>query len=69
MDLGLPKRNGLEVIHALRGEGIQSKMILMTGWDAEMARNDSRIGLCDTVLQKPFKLRELREILTSVMGA
>ena len=69
MDLGLPKRNGLEVIHALRGEGIQSKMILMTGWDAEMARNDSRIGLCDTVLQKPFKLRELREILTSVMDA
>ncbi len=69
MDLGLPRRNGLEVIRALRGEGVQSKMVLMTGWDSETARADSRAALCDTVLQKPFKMMELRQVLTSFFGA
>ena len=68
MDLGLPKRNGLEVIRALRGEGIQSKMVLMTGWDSETTRADSRADLCDTVLQKPFKMVELRQVLTTLFA-
>jgi signal transduction histidine kinase len=69
MDLGLPKRNGLEVIRALRGEGVHSKMVLMTGWDGEMARADARAKMCDTVLQKPFKLRDLKQVLTSLFAA
>jgi signal transduction histidine kinase len=68
MDLGLPRRNGLEVIRALRGEGVQSKMVLMTGWDSETTRADSRADLCDTVLQKPFKIVELRQVLTSLFA-
>lgn len=68
MDLGLPKRNGLEVIRALRGEGIRSKMVLMTGWDSEVARADTRAGYCDTVLQKPFGMVELKKVLTSLFG-
>jgi len=69
MDLGLPRRNGLEVIRALRGEGVQSKMVLMTGWDGETARADVRAKMCDTILQKPFKLRDLKEVLTSLFVA
>jgi signal transduction histidine kinase len=69
MDLGLPKRNGLEVIRALRGEGVQSKMVLVTGWDGEMARSDPRATMCDTILQKPFKLRDLKQVLTSLFSA
>ncbi len=42
MDLGMPRRNGLEVVRALRGEGVRSKMVLMTGWDSETARADAR---------------------------
>ncbi len=68
MDLGLPRRNGLEVIRALRGEGVRSKMVLMTGWDSETARADARADLCDTVLQKPFKIPELRQVLTSLFA-
>jgi signal transduction histidine kinase len=69
MDLGLPRRNGLEAIRALRGEGVRSKMVLMTGWDSEVARADSRAALCDTVLQKPFKIPELRQVLTSLFAS
>jgi signal transduction histidine kinase len=68
MDLGIPRRNGLEVIRALRGEGVRSKMVLMTGWDSETARADSRADLCDTVIQKPFKIPELRQVLTSLFA-
>ena len=68
MDLGIPRRNGLEVIRALRGEGVRSKMVLMTGWDSESVRNDARADLCDTVLQKPFKIPELRQVLTSLFA-
>ena len=65
---GCRERNGLEVIRALRGEGVRSKMVLMTGWDSETARADARADLCDTVLQKPFKMRELRQVLTSLFA-
>ena len=68
MDLGMPRRNGLEVIRALRGEGVRSKMVLMTGWDSETTRADARADLCDTVLQKPFKIPELRQVLTSLFA-
>ena len=59
MDLGLPKRNGLEVVRAMRGEGIDSKIVLMTGWDGETVGADPRVSFCDTVLQKPFRRRQL----------
>jgi signal transduction histidine kinase len=68
MDLGLPKRSGLEVIRALRGEGVESKMVLMTGWDGETARADSRAELCDVILQKPFKMQDLKQVLTSLFS-
>ena len=68
MDLGLPKRSGLEVIRALRGEGVESKMVLMTGWDGDTARADSRADLCDGILQKPFRMRELKQVLTALFS-
>jgi signal transduction histidine kinase/CheY-like chemotaxis protein len=66
MDLGLPKRNGLEVIRAMRGEGISSKIVLMTGWDSEAVSGDPRVSFCDTLLQKPFRRRELDGVLSSL---
>jgi CheY-like chemotaxis protein len=66
MDLGLPRRNGLEVVRAMRGEGISSKIVLMTGWDGEAVGADPRITFCDTVLQKPFRRRELEGVLSTL---
>ncbi len=64
MDLGLPRRNGLEVVRAMRGEGISSKIILMTGWDGEAVGADPRVTFCDKVLQKPFRRRDLEGVLS-----
>lgn len=66
MDLGLPRRNGLEVIRAMRGEGISSKIVLMTGWDGEAVSADPRVSFCDTLIQKPFRRRELDGVLSSL---
>jgi signal transduction histidine kinase len=66
MDLGLPRRNGLEVVRAMRGEGISSKIVLMTGWDGEAVGADPRVTFCDTVLQKPFRRRELEGVLSTL---
>jgi signal transduction histidine kinase len=66
MDLGLPRRNGLEVVRAMRGEGISSKIVLMTGWDGEAVGADPRVSFCDTVLQKPFRRRELEGVLSTL---
>jgi len=66
MDLGLPRRNGLEVVRAMRGEGIASKIVLMTGWDGDAVSADPRVTFCDTLLQKPFRRRELEGVLSSL---
>jgi len=66
MDLGLPRRNGLEVVRAMRGEGISSKIVLMTGWDGEAVGADPRVTFCDTVLQKPFRRRDLEGVLSTL---
>jgi signal transduction histidine kinase len=66
MDLGLPRRNGLEVIRAMRGEGIASKIVLMTGWDGDAVSADPRVSFCDTLLQKPFRRQELDGVLSSL---
>ena len=68
MDLGLPRRNGLEILRALRGEGVTSKMVLMTGWDSDAVQVDPRSVFCDSILQKPFRRRDLDQVLTTLFG-
>jgi signal transduction histidine kinase/ActR/RegA family two-component response regulator len=68
VDLGLPKRNGLEVVRCLRGEGLSSKMVLMTGWDSESLHGDARSSFCDSILQKPFRRRDLDRMLSTLFG-
>jgi signal transduction histidine kinase/CheY-like chemotaxis protein len=60
IDLGLPGKNGLEVVGALRRAGVMNKFILMTGWDTDTLAAASRLALCDRFLQKPFGGDDLR---------
>jgi signal transduction histidine kinase/CheY-like chemotaxis protein len=63
IDLGLPGKNGLEVVGALRRAGVVSKFILMTGWDTDTLAAASRLSLCDRFLQKPFGGDDLRRVV------
>jgi CheY-like chemotaxis protein len=59
MDHGLPRKSGLHLLHALRGQGVASKLVLMTGWDSDELRADCRASHCDRILQKPFLPAEI----------
>jgi len=38
----------------------------MTGWDGEAVGADPRVSFCDTVLQKPFRRRDLEGVLSTL---
>lgn len=53
-DVGMPKRNGLELTQLLRSSGYRGKLVLMTGWDTHRVEIDQRSKACDLLLKKPF---------------
>jgi signal transduction histidine kinase len=62
-DIGMPKRNGLDVCQALQETGFQGKIALMTGWEIQHIRSDPRAVGCARILSKPFFGEDLiREI-------
>jgi DNA-binding response OmpR family regulator len=66
LDVMLPKRNGLEVLHVLRAEGRTMPIIILSAKSAEM---DKVAGLelgAEDYVAKPFSLAEL---LARVRGA
>jgi len=59
LDLGLPGQNGLELLKALRGQGFQAPVIILT---ARSGIDDKVAGFelgADDYLTKPFRFEEL----------
>jgi two-component system response regulator QseB len=59
LDIGLPKRSGLEVLRAVRAKNIQTPVVLLTARDGV---EDQIIGLdagADDYIAKPFDLDAL----------
>jgi DNA-binding response OmpR family regulator len=59
MDLGLPGRDGLEIISALRRNTVQTPIIVLTARDAVDARVAGLDAGADDYLVKPFAFEEL----------
>jgi CheY-like chemotaxis protein len=66
-DVGMPKRNGLDVCTLMRESGYRGKIVLMTGWDAGRVQVDRRAQSCDQVLKKPFLGSELVQMIDSIL--
>ena len=59
LDLGLPGGDGLEILEILRGQGVQTPIIILTARDD---LNDKLAGLgggADDYMTKPFRFEEL----------
>jgi hypothetical protein len=67
-DVGMPKRNGLDVCSTLRSSGYRGKLVLMTGWDGERVKADLRATSCDTLLRKPFVGADLLRTIDSLLA-
>ncbi|HWM86855.1 MAG TPA: response regulator [Kofleriaceae bacterium] len=68
-DVGMPRRSGLDICHALRTSGFDGKIILMTGWDGDKIQADERAGQCDWLLRKPFLGSDLLQVVEDMLAA
>lgn len=59
LDLGLPGKNGLEVLEAWRGQGIDFPVIILTARDDVMDKVAGLKGGADDYMTKPFSFAEL----------
>ncbi len=69
LDLGLPRRSGLEVLRRARQEGNRTPMLVLTARDG---LDDRVSGLdlgADDYLVKPFELRELLARMRAIIRA
>lgn len=66
-DLGMPYIDGREVARVVKASRPETGVILLTGWGAQIGRNDKLPPHVDHVLAKPPKLNQLRDALRRVM--
>ena len=59
LDLGLPRRDGMEVLRALRARGDATPVIVLSARDGVAQRVDGLDAGADDYLVKPFELDEL----------
>ncbi|GAB3470861.1 response regulator [Massilia terrae] len=59
LDLGLPKRGGLEVLQRYRNEGGGARVLIITARDSTAERVEGLDSGADDYLVKPFELDEL----------
>jgi len=67
LDLGLPQRDGIEVLQALRGRGDGTPVIVLTARDALASRVRGLDEGADDYLVKPFELDELLARIRAVL--
>ena len=68
-DLGMPQVDGRRVAEAVKAASPATPVFLVTGWGQRMAGWGDTLSHVDRVLNKPPKLRELREAVASVPPA
>jgi DNA-binding response OmpR family regulator len=67
LDLGLPRRDGIDLLKALRGRGDRTPVIVLSARDALASRVGALDAGADDYLLKPFELDELLARLRAVM--
>ena len=66
LDLGLPQRDGVEILRALRSRRDQTPVIVLTARDALQDRVNVLDAGADDYLVKPFELEELAARIRAV---
>lgn len=67
LDLGLPKRNGLEVLNNWRDAGNKLPVIVLTARDTWQERVDGLKAGADDYVGKPFHIEELLARITALL--
>ena len=67
-DVNMPRMSGPELLGELRSRGVQTPMLLASGWPEHHADQMPRDAGVVAFLQKPFELRTLRTELLKLVG-
>ena len=67
LDLGLPRKSGLEVLHSWRGQKLETPVLILTARDSWQERVDGLRAGADDYLGKPFKIEELLARLEAIL--
>ncbi len=67
-DLGMPYVDGRQVASAIKGASPSTPVIMLTGWGQRLVAEGDIPPHVDRVLNKPAKLRELREALAQCVS-
>lgn len=67
-DLGMPYVDGRQVLRAVKATSPSTPVILLTGWGQRLVAEGDVPAHVDLVLNKPPKLRDLREALARCCG-
>jgi CheY-like chemotaxis protein len=62
-DLGMPHVDGRQVAAAVKGASPSTPVVLLTGWGQRLVAEGDIPPHVDHVLNKPAKMRELRDVL------
>jgi DNA-binding response OmpR family regulator len=68
LDLGLPKRTGVEVFKTIRAEKPDIKIIAMSGWGQRDTVNELYNEGIDHFIQKPYKPAEILETVRKLFS-
>jgi signal transduction histidine kinase/CheY-like chemotaxis protein len=63
-DLAMPEMDGWETARAIRKQGRETTIVLVTGYGAGTAPPTGETGLIDAVLGKPFDFDQVGEVIT-----
>lgn len=66
-DIYMPEMNGLELLRKLREDGNDIPVILITGFDADEAKQVAEEFNASALLLKPFRLIQLKELLDKIL--
>ncbi len=67
-DLGMPETNGWEVAAKIKAVSPETAVVFLTGWAAEIASERlPELGI-DGIIQKPCRLKNLRETIHQVLS-
>ena len=67
LDLGLPRKPGLDVLLSWRGQKLETPVLILTARDSWQERVDGLRAGADDYLGKPFKIEELRARLEAIL--
>lgn len=66
-DIHMPEMNGLELLKTIRDGDPELPVVLITGFNVDEARQVAEEYAANALLLKPFRLRQLQQILNELL--